>query len=244
MTKKRERRTVRNGDYANQLPLRALIPVMPYKDKASRRNEIEAKIEYQEIIGEANPGGYQPIRFTRVKYKASPNTHIDIRRFQRGYDDGDVTEYHPTKVGVRFLEREFRRVIREYALMPETYVHPLIVRKSFRLLHAGQFESAVMQAFKSVETRIREEIGADADEIGVKLIRRAFHPENGPLTDLSLPRGERESLCHYAAGAFGYYKNPCSHRDVEMDFISAFERSVVASDLLKIAEQAIGRVPG
>jgi uncharacterized protein (TIGR02391 family) len=208
------------------------------KDKATMKSEIEAKIEYQEIIGEANPGGYQPIRFTRVKYKASPETHIDIRWFQRGYDDGDETEYYPTKVGVRFLEREFRRVVREYALMPETYVHPLIVRKSFKLLYAGQFESAVMQAFKTIETRIREGIGAAAEEIGVKLIRRAFHPENGPLTDLSLPRGERESLCNYAAGAFGYYKNPCSHRDVEMDFISAFDRIVVASDLLKTIERA------
>ncbi len=48
------------------------------------KSDIEAKIEYQEIVGEAKPGTYQPIRFTRVKYKASPETHIDIRRFQRG----------------------------------------------------------------------------------------------------------------------------------------------------------------
>ena len=44
------------------------------------KSEIEAKIEFQEIIGEANPGGYQPVRFTRVKYKASPTAHIDIRK--------------------------------------------------------------------------------------------------------------------------------------------------------------------
>jgi hypothetical protein len=30
----------------------------------------------------------------------------------------------------------------------------------------------------------------------------------------------------------------CSHRDVDMDFLSAFERIVVASDLLKIVERA------
>ena len=51
------------------------------------KSEIEAKIEYQEVIGEANPGGYQPVRFTRIKYKASPSAHMDIRQFQRGYDD-------------------------------------------------------------------------------------------------------------------------------------------------------------
>ena len=66
--------------------------------------EIEAKIEYQEIIGEANKGGYQPIRFTRVKYKASNQTHIDIRRFQRAYDDEGEDVFHPTKIGFRFQD--------------------------------------------------------------------------------------------------------------------------------------------
>ena len=202
------------------------------------KSEIEAKIEYQEVIGEANPGGYRPIRFSRVKYKASPDAHIDIRQYQRGYDDEGEETFYPTKTGFRFLECEFRRVVREYVLMPETYVHPFIVKASFRLLNSGQFDSAVLKAFKTIETAIRRRIKASADDIGVNLIRRAFHPENGPLTDMSLPKAEREALCHYLAGAFGYYKNPCSHRDVDMDFLSAFERIVVASDLLKIVERA------
>ncbi len=202
------------------------------------KSEIEAKIEYHEVIGEANPGGYRPIRFSRIKYKASPDTHIDIRQYQRGYDDEGEEAFYPTKTGFRFLEREFRRVIREYVLMPETYVHPLIVKTSFRLLNSGDFDSAVLKAFKAIETGIRKRIQASADDIGVNLIRRAFHPENGPLTDMSLPKAEREALCHYLAGAFGYYKNPCSHRDVDMDFLSAFEQIVVASDLLKIVERA------
>ena len=202
------------------------------------KNEIEAKIEYQEVIGEVNPGGYQSIRVTRVKYKASPETHIDIRKFQRGYDDEGEEIFFPTKIGFRFLEHEFRRVVKEYTLMPETYVHPLIVRKSFNLLNDSQFENAVFQAFKIIETRIRKKISADPEDVGVKLIRKAFHPENGPLTDYDLPMAEREAFCNYIAGAFGYYKNPCSHRDVEMDFISAFERIVIASDLLKVIEKS------
>ena len=202
------------------------------------KSEIEAKIEYQEVIGEANPGGYQPIRFTRIKYKASPETHIDIRQFQRGYDDKGEEEFHPTKKGFRFLEREFNRVIKEYVLMPETYVHPMIVKKSFPLLRNGQFESAVLQAFKTIETSIRKRISADPEDVGVKLIRKAYNPENGPLTDYDLPKAEREAFCNYIAGAFGYYKNPCSHRDVEMDFISAFDRIVVASNLLKVIEKS------
>lgn len=202
------------------------------------KSEIEAKIEYQEVIGEADPGGYQPVRFTRIKYKASPTAHIDIRQFQRGYDDEGEEAFFPTKKGFRFPEREFRRVVKEYALMPETYVHPLIVKKSFSLLNEGQFESAVLQAFKTIETRIRKKINATPEEYGVKLIRRAFNPESGPLADYELPKAEREAFCNYIAGAFGFYKNPCSHRDIELDFISAFDRIVVASDLLKAIESA------
>lgn len=202
------------------------------------KDEIEAKIEYQEIIGEANPGGYQPVRFTRVKYKASPTAHIDIRQFQRGYNDEGEEAFFPTKKGFRFPEREFRRVVKEYTLMPETYVHPLIVKKSFSLLKAGQFESAVLQAFKTIETRIREKINASEEQYGIKLIRKAFHPESGPLTDPKLPKAEREAFCNYIAGAYGFYKNPCSHRDIELDFLTAFDRIVVASDLLKTIENA------
>lgn len=202
------------------------------------KSEIEAKIEYQEVIGEANPGGYQPVRFTRIKYKDSPTAHIDIRQFQRGYDDDGEEAFFPTKKGFRFAEQEFRRVVKEYVLMPETYVHPLIVNKSFSLLNQGQFESAVLQAYKTIETRIREKINATPEEYGVKLIRKAFNPESGPLTDHELPKAEREAFCNYIAGAFGFYKNPCSHRDLELDFISAFDRIVVASDLLKVIEAA------
>lgn len=200
--------------------------------------EIEAKIEYQEIIGEANPGGFQPIRFTRVKFKASPETHIDIRQFQRGYDDEMEDVFYPTKKGVRFLEREFKRVIQRYTLLPKTIVHPEIVKKSFSLLENGEFESAVFQAFKTIETNIRKKIGAEAEEIGTKLIRNAFHPNKGSLTDYKLPKSEREAFSNYISGAFGYYKNPCSHRDIVMDYISAFDRIVVASDLLKTIEKA------
>lgn len=202
------------------------------------KSDIVAKIEYQEVIGEANAGGYQPVRFTRIKYKASPMPHIDIRQFQRGYDHEGEEECYPTKKGFRFPEHEFKKVVDKYALTPEKYVHPLIIKKSFSLLYAGQFESAVLQAFKTIETRIRQKLRAASEEIGVRLIRKALDPENGPLSDHKLARAEREAFCNYVAGAFGFYKNPCSHRDVNLNFISAFDRIVVASDLLKAIESA------
>ncbi len=200
--------------------------------------EIEAKIEYTKIIGEIHKGGYKAIRFSRVKYKASNETHIDIRQFQRGFDQDDQEVYFPTKKGFQFLEYDFNKVIKDYTLLPKTYIHPLIIKKSFSLLENGEYESAVFQAFKVIETNIRMKIKAKPEDIGVKLIRKAFNPENGHLTDYELPKAEREAFANYLAGAFGYYKNPCSHRDIKIDFISAFERIVVASDLLKTIEKS------
>jgi uncharacterized protein (TIGR02391 family) len=200
--------------------------------------EVEAKIEFQEIIGEAKPGTYQPIRFSRVKYKASPTAHIDIRRFQRGYDDDGEDEFFPTKMGFRFPEREFRRVIEKYALMPESYVHPIIVKKCFSLLDNQEFESAVIQAFKAIETSTRAKIGASADMFGERLLKKAFSPDEGILTNNKLPRSERFAFLNYITGAFSFYRNSSSHRDIELDFVSAFDRIVVASDLLKAIEDA------
>lgn len=200
--------------------------------------KVQPKIEFQEEIAEVNSGSYQPVRFSKVKYKNNPDLFIDIRTYQRGYDDDGEDVYFPTKKGFQFSEREFKKIVGKYTLLPTTYVHPEIIKKSFELLNTGQFESAVFQAFKCLETKLRKKIGATAEEIGVKLIRKAFHPDTGPLTDFELPKSEREAFSNYVAGAFGYYKNPCSHRDIEMDFIQAFDRIVVASDLLKAIDKA------
>ncbi|MDG1132977.1 MAG: TIGR02391 family protein [Pseudomonadales bacterium] len=203
-------------------------------------DEVEAKIEFQKVIGEANSGGYQPVRFTRVKYKASPTAHIDIRQFQRapGDEEDEEDKYYPTKKGFRFPEREFRKVVEKYALMPETYVHALIVEKCFSLLNSQEFESAVLQAFKAIETSVRTKIGAPSELFGTRLLRKAFNPDTGILTNYSIPKSERDAFCNYICGAFSYYRNPSSHRDIDMDFIGAFDKIVVASDLLKTIESS------
>src|SRR6516225_2765395 len=74
-------------------------------------------------------------------------------------------------------------------------------------------------------------------DIGADLMRAAFHPDNGPLTDTSLPKSERESLAHLFAGAIGSYKNPSSHRTVAItDIRDAQEQVLLASHLLGIVD--------
>jgi Protein of unknown function (Hypoth_ymh) len=68
-------------------------------------------------------------------------------------------------------------------------------------------------------------------------MRKAFHADKGPLTNLSDPEREREALSHPFAGAIGSYKNPHSHRTVNLtDPREAREQAVLASYLLRIVD--------
>jgi uncharacterized protein (TIGR02391 family) len=106
----------------------------------------------------------------------------------------------------------------------------------------GDFDTAVFQAFKEVEVRVRDAGGFSADDYGTDLMRKAFNSQNGPLTDTSLPPGERDAISHLFAGAIGSYKNPSSHRDVNVnDPNEAVELILLANHLLRIVNRRKGR---
>jgi uncharacterized protein (TIGR02391 family) len=197
------------------------------------------KIERQELIAETDRRSYEVLRLSRVKYEDNPYTFIDIRLFQRGYaNSGNDEVYYPTKKGVQLKEDHFQRLIGKWTLVPSLLFHPLIVKKAYSALTREEFDTAVFRAFKAVEVRVRELSGLSPELVGTALMRKAFDVDDGPLTDVSAPRAEREARSHLFTGAIGCYKNPHSHRDVEITFNEAFEVLLVASHLLQI----LGRV--
>lgn len=79
--------------------------------------------------------------------------------------------------------------------------------------------------------------GHPSDAASTKLMRAAFDPNAGPLTDKDAPASEREALAHFFTGAIGYFRNPAAHHDVGLDNpIIAREMIMVASNLLRIAD--------
>jgi uncharacterized protein (TIGR02391 family) len=133
-------------------------------------------------------------------------------------------------------DKDFRR-FREAASFPKSMLHPTIADKVWLDLARGDLADAVFVAFRAVEEAVRKAGGYSDTEIGVDLMRKAFNPAGGPLTDMQQEKGEREALAHMFAGAIGSYKNPHSHRTVSVtDPREAQEMVMLASHLLRIVE--------
>ena len=113
----------------------------------------------------------------------------------------------------------------------------MIAEKVWRALMRSDLDEAVFAAFKAVEEAVRGAGGFAASDIGVPLMRKAFDKNIGPLTDMSHHEAERDALAHLFAGAIGSYKNPHSHRTVNLtDPREAQEQVMLASHLLRIVE--------
>jgi uncharacterized protein (TIGR02391 family) len=100
-----------------------------------------------------------------------------------------------------------RRAVSGHKLSKET-LHPAIREDVWSLYHRGKYDTAVLEAMKAVEVAVRDAGKFSAGDLGRDLMRKAFRPENGPLTDKSAESGERPALSDLFAGAIGAYKNP------------------------------------
>jgi len=120
---------------------------------------------------------------------------------------------------------------------PRELVHARIRDKVWMRFAEGDLAAAVLHAFHQVEVRVRDAAQLDATDIGVNLMRKAFNESSGALTDMSAPVPERKALGELFAAAIGSYKNPYSHRDVDIrNPLEAQEMVILASHLLGIVD--------
>ena len=122
-------------------------------------------------------------------------------------------------------------------LLPRQLLHPRVGQKVWASFLRGDYDTAVFQAFKEVEVRVREAGKFAESDLGVPLMRKAFDVQSGPLADTVAPIAERDALSHLFAGAIGLYKNPGSHRNVTIEAPEAVELIILASHLLNIVDR-------
>ncbi|AMJ62299.1 TIGR02391 family protein [Bosea sp. PAMC 26642] len=147
--------------------------------------------------------------------------------------------------GFRILSRRAERMDDEGEMasliaarrLPKESLHPVMRHRVWSALIRGEFDTAVFQAMKAVEVAVRQASALGSEMIGVRLMRAAFKPEDGPLTDRTAEAGERVARMELFAGAIGSYKNPHSHRDVALDDPQeASEIVLLANHLLRIVD--------
>jgi uncharacterized protein (TIGR02391 family) len=114
------------------------------------------------------------------------------------------------------------------------FLHPKLVEKCSDHFFAGKYDDCILNAAKLVEVAVREIARLDDTHFGVNLMRKAFRPE-APLLKYSDNTGEQEAVMHLYSGFIGVFKNPHSHKFLEIkDPLTAFEVLSFANHLYAI----------
>jgi hypothetical protein len=150
--------------------------------------------------------------------------------------------YVPTRRAQSLKTRTDVEGFRKGRILPTDLLPTVFAEKVVPLFRRGDHDVAVFQAFKEVEVAVRAAANAKGagyadSEVGTTLMRKAFHPETGPLADKTLVAAEREAEMHLFAGAIGHAKNPTSHRDVAITALEAARLIIFASHLFDIIER-------
>jgi uncharacterized protein (TIGR02391 family) len=138
-------------------------------------------------------------------------------------------------------DSNLKRVRAEVRL--EMGLHPLLddVRTRF---FRKDYEGAVLFAMRQIEIEVRRRTGLSAADIGVDLMRKAFNPQTGALRDPRLLAAENEATSHLFAGAIGFFKNPSSHREVNLDDPTVVAEILLFTDLLlRMLDRIEDRLP-
>jgi len=144
-----------------------------------------------------------------------------------------------TKRGRAIQSQTDFQVFQRGNLLPQPFLDPTLGLHVRPIFLRGDYDTAVFRAFKEIETRTRTATGLPAELVGVPLVRTAFHPENGLLTDQLQVAGEKQAVSDLFAGAMGMFKNPSSHRNVSYTAEEAVTLIRLADYLLSVIERQV-----
>ena len=94
-----------------------------------------------------------------------------------------------TRRGQKVVEAQDFEAYRKSHLLPSEGLDPILVQKVKQSFISGDYDTAIFQAFKEIEIRVRKKAGLANTDIGVPLMRKAFNPKDGVLTDKTADGG-------------------------------------------------------
>jgi uncharacterized protein (TIGR02391 family) len=116
--------------------------------------------------------------------------------------------------------------------------HPSLPDAAWNAFRVGDYDTAVFEAFKAIESAVRKKGGFTDADFGVPLMEKAFDPDAGPLCDKAAKRGRRERRCELFKGSLGEIRNPKGHGDPTItDPLMAVEEMMTAGVLQRIVEK-------
>jgi hypothetical protein len=120
--------------------------------------------------------------------------------------------------------------------------HPSLPDAAWNAFRVGDYDTAVFEAFKAVESAVlKEGLGKNGiveGDHGVALMKKAFNPDAGPLTDMAAkPQSRKARRCELFTGAMGEIRNPKAHGDPTItDPLVAVDEVMTAGVLWRIVE--------
>ena len=118
----------------------------------------------------------------------------------------------------------------------QSMLHPKIAEEAVSFVIRREYQQAIFTAMLTIETSVREAGGYGQKMIGTDLMNKAFG-KGGPLRDAEANEAEEDGIRSLFSGTIAAYKNPRSHRKVEMDDeMEVMEIIILASHLLYIVD--------
>lgn len=127
-------------------------------------------------------------------------------------------------------------VFKQGAEFPKSLLHPSIADDVWKELLRGEYDNAVMKAYRAVEIAVKAAAPGAPKPFGDALMRYAFGA-GGPLRDAGEDATEAEGLAHLYAGAMNRIRNAQAHRNVNISARAARELVVFASFLLYTVDE-------
>jgi uncharacterized protein (TIGR02391 family) len=142
-------------------------------------------------------------------------------------------EYIKSKHELLTKESDVKKSTNAFTL---DFLSPKLVEKCADHFSRAKYDECILNATKVVEVAVREAAAFSDSDVGVSLMHKAFKPEN-PILKYSSIHSEQEAVMHLFSGFIGVFKNPHSHRFLEIkDPLAAFEILSFANRLLNLVD--------